>query len=95
DSAFFDKRSKFVHYHPRTLILNNLEFDHADIFPDLAAIQRQFHHLLRTVPSDGLIVCPSKVPALEQVFSQGCWTPVQHLDWQGQQSADQSGISWQ
>ncbi|MEC8860361.1 MAG: UDP-N-acetylmuramate:L-alanyl-gamma-D-glutamyl-meso-diaminopimelate ligase [Pseudomonadota bacterium] len=95
DSAFFDKRSKFVHYHPRTLILNNLEFDHADIFPDLAAIQRQFHHLLRTVPSDGLIVCPSDITALEQVFNQGCWTPVQYLNWQGQERADRSGIGWQ
>jgi UDP-N-acetylmuramate: L-alanyl-gamma-D-glutamyl-meso-diaminopimelate ligase len=59
DSAFFDKRSKFVHYHPRTAILNNLEFDHADIFPDLAAIERQFHHLVRTIPSEGLVIHPT------------------------------------
>lgn len=74
DSAFFDKRSKFVHYNPRTVILNNLEFDHADIFPDLAAIQRQFHHLVRTVPSQGLIIHPSGEAALDQVLAMGCWT---------------------
>lgn len=79
DTAFFDKRSKFVHYQPNTLIMNNLEFDHADIFPDLAAIQRQFHHVVRTVPSNGLILMPEKVPALEAVKQMGCWTPVQHL----------------
>jgi UDP-N-acetylmuramate: L-alanyl-gamma-D-glutamyl-meso-diaminopimelate ligase len=77
DSAFFDKRSKFVHYRPRTLILNNLEYDHADIFADLAAIQRQFHHLLRTVPSEGLILRPARDEAIDQVLSQGCWTPTQ------------------
>ncbi len=75
DSAFFDKRSKFVHYRPRTLILNNLEFDHADIFDDLAAIQRQFHHLLRTVPGNGLVVQPQDYPAIDEVLEQGCWTP--------------------
>jgi UDP-N-acetylmuramate: L-alanyl-gamma-D-glutamyl-meso-diaminopimelate ligase len=74
DSAFFDKRSKFVHYRPRTLILNNLEFDHADIFPDLAAIQRQFHHLVRTVPGSGRIVMPAGDPNLEAVINQGCWS---------------------
>ncbi len=77
DTAFFDKRSKFVHYHPRTLVINNLEFDHADIFADLAAIQTQFHHLIRTVPSQGLIITPSHHPAIEQVIRQGCWTPQQ------------------
>lgn len=77
DSAFFDKRSKFVHYRPRTAILNNLEFDHADIFPDLAAIERQFHHLLRTVPGEGLIVHPQAETALQRVVQMGCWTPVQ------------------
>ncbi|MBB3102128.1 UDP-N-acetylmuramate:L-alanyl-gamma-D-glutamyl-meso-diaminopimelate ligase [Azomonas macrocytogenes] len=77
DSAFFDKRSKFVHYRPRTAILNNLEFDHADIFPDLPAIERQFHHLVRTVPGDGLIIHPTTEPALVRVLSMGCWTPVQ------------------
>lgn len=77
DSAFFDKRSKFVHYRPRTAILNNLEFDHADIFPDLAAIERQFHHLVRTVPGEGLIVHPESESALKRVIGMGCWTPVQ------------------
>lgn len=79
DSAFFDKRSKFVHYRPRTAVLNNLEFDHADIFPDLAAIQRQFHHLVRTVPGSGLIIAPADEPALDEVLAQGCWTPVEFL----------------
>ena len=77
DSAFFDKRSKFVHYRPRTAILNNLEFDHADIFPDLAAIERQFHHLVRTVPACGLIIRPQGVAALDRVIAMGCWTPCQ------------------
>ena len=76
DSAFFDKRSKFVHYHPRTAILNNLEFDHADIFPDLASIERQFHHLVRTIPSEGLVIHPTTEQALERVIGMGCWTPV-------------------
>ncbi len=75
DSAFFDKRSKFVHYRPRTLVINNLEFDHADIFPDLEAIQRQFHHLVRTVPGNGLILTPAGDANVEQVLAQGCWTP--------------------
>ena len=85
DTAFFDKRSKFVHYRPRTLILNNLEFDHADIFPDLAAIQRQFHHLLRTVPGRGLIVANGQDPNLAEVLTMGCWTPVERFgigDWE-------------
>jgi UDP-N-acetylmuramate: L-alanyl-gamma-D-glutamyl-meso-diaminopimelate ligase len=77
DSAFFDKRSKFVHYRPRTAVLNNLEFDHADIFPDLAAIERQFHHLLRTVPGEGLVIYPAAEQALQRVVEMGCWTPVQ------------------
>lgn len=79
DTAFFDKRSKFVHYHPRTAILNNLEFDHADIFPDLAAIETQFHHLVRTVPSSGLIVSNARSAALGTVLKRGCWTPVEHF----------------
>ena len=79
DSAFFDKRSKFVHYRPRTAILNNLEFDHADIFPDLPAIERQFHHLVRTIPGEGLIIHPTTEPALKRVIEMGCWTPVQPL----------------
>ena len=77
DSAFFDKRSKFVHYRPRTAILNNLEYDHADIFPDLEAIERQFHHLVRTIPGEGLIVHPTTEQAIERVLGMGCWTPVQ------------------
>ncbi len=79
DSAFFDKRSKFVHYAPRTAILNNLEFDHADIFDDLAAIQRQFHHLVRTIPGQGRILMPADEPALDAVIAKGCWTPVERL----------------
>jgi len=77
DTAFFDKRSKFVHYRPRTLVLNNLEFDHADIFPDLAAIQTQFHHLVRTVPGNGLIVTNADDANLEAVLERGCWTPLE------------------
>lgn len=77
DTAFFDKRAKFVHYHPRTLVLNNLEFDHADIFPDLAAIQTQFHHLVRTVPGSGLIVSNADDASLDAVLQRGCWTPVE------------------
>lgn len=79
DTAFFDKRSKFVHYHPRTLILNNLEYDHADIFPDLAAIQRQFHHLVRTVPGEGLILSPAGDANMAEVLEMGCWTPVEEF----------------
>jgi len=75
DTAFFDKRSKFVHYGPRTAILNNLEFDHADIFASLSDIQRQFHHLVRTVPGSGLIVHPTGEAALDQTLAMGCWTP--------------------
>ncbi|OEE15195.1 UDP-N-acetylmuramate:L-alanyl-gamma-D-glutamyl-meso-diaminopimelate ligase [Vibrio cyclitrophicus ZF205] len=74
DSAFFDKRSKFVHYHPRTLVVNNLEFDHADIFDDLEAIKRQFHHLVRTVPSNGRIFSPEQDTAIQDVLARGCWS---------------------
>ena len=74
DTAFFDKRSKFVHYHPRTLILNNLEFDHADIFDDLNAIKRQFHHLLRIVPATGLVIHNAQDENLDQVLAMGCWS---------------------
>ncbi len=87
DSAFFDKRSKFVHYRPRTCILNNLEYDHADIFPDLEAIKTQFHHLVRTIPGQGLIITPHKEENIRSVLAQGCWTPVvktainQAADW--------------
>jgi UDP-N-acetylmuramate: L-alanyl-gamma-D-glutamyl-meso-diaminopimelate ligase len=76
DTAFFDKRSKFVHYHPRTAILNNLEFDHADIFDNLAAIERQFHHLVRTVPGSGRVVVNADEDSLQRVLDQGCWSGV-------------------
>ena len=79
DTAFFDKRSKFVHYRPRTVILNNLEYDHADIFPDLAAIETQFHHLVRTVPGNGLIVANGREESLDRVFARGLWTPVERF----------------
>jgi UDP-N-acetylmuramate: L-alanyl-gamma-D-glutamyl-meso-diaminopimelate ligase len=79
DTAFFDKRAKFVHYRPRTLILNNLEYDHADIYPDLAAIERQFQHLLRTVPGGGRILCRAGQASLERVLAAGCWTPVERF----------------
>jgi UDP-N-acetylmuramate: L-alanyl-gamma-D-glutamyl-meso-diaminopimelate ligase len=75
DSAFFDKRSKFVHYRPRTAVLNNLEYDHADIFPDLDAIKKQFHHLVRTVPGEGLIISPAADANINEVLAMGCWTP--------------------
>lgn len=83
DSAFFDKRSKFVHYHPRTLVLNNLEFDHADIFDDLAAIEKQFHHLVRTVPGTGRIISPASEQALERVLEKGCWSELEKSGEQG------------
>ena len=76
DTSYFDRRSKFVHYRPRTLIVNNLEYDHADIFPDIKAIQQQFHLLLRTVPSGGLILAPSEDDDVNEVLHQGCWAPV-------------------
>ncbi len=79
DSAFFDKRSKFIHYQPRTLILNNLEYDHADIFPDLAAIQTQFKHLVRTVPNMGKIIYPACDAALQEVMASGCWSHSQTI----------------
>lgn len=74
DTAFFDKRSKFVHYHARTAILNNLEFDHADIFPDVAAIETQFHHFVRTVPGNGRLIVNAREPALKRVLERGCWS---------------------
>ncbi|MFN5703460.1 MAG: UDP-N-acetylmuramate:L-alanyl-gamma-D-glutamyl-meso-diaminopimelate ligase, partial [Gammaproteobacteria bacterium] len=79
DTAFFDKRSKFVHYGPRVAILNTLEFDHADIFPDLAAIQRQFHHLIRIVPGEGRLIVNGEDAALAEVLAMGCWTPVERF----------------
>ena len=79
DTAFFDKRSKFVHYRPKTAILGNLEFDHADIFADLAAIERQFHHFVRTIPEAGRILVDGRSEALKRVLAQGCWTPVEEV----------------
>ncbi|MEQ8857184.1 MAG: UDP-N-acetylmuramate:L-alanyl-gamma-D-glutamyl-meso-diaminopimelate ligase [Pseudomonadales bacterium] len=79
DTSYFDRRSKFVHYRPRTLIVNNLELDHADIFPDLAAIQTQFNHLLRTVPGGGLVVAPTDDDAVNEVLAMGCWTPIERF----------------
>lgn len=98
DSAFFDKRSKFVHYRPRTAILNNLEYDHADIFPDIAAIQRQFHHLIRIIPSEGRIIMPANDEYLQQTLDMGCWTPVERFaisadDPSGSQAGDEA--DWQ
>ncbi len=93
DTAFFDKRSKFVHYHPRTAILNNLEFDHADIFPDLAAIETQFHHLVRTVPGNGLVVSNGREESLARVIQRGCWTPVE-LFGASTPSPSGGGLGW-
>ena len=90
DTAFFDKRSKFVHYRPRTAVLNNLEYDHADIFPDLAAIQTQFHHLVRTVPGEGLVVANGQAEPLREVIDKGCWTPV---EWFGNPEGWQIGAA--
>ncbi len=89
DTAFFDKRSKFVHYRPHVAILNNLEFEHADIFPNLAAIQRQFHHLVRTIPGNGRLIVNAEDRALAEVLAMGCWTPVETFgikrgDWRAQ-----------
>jgi len=100
DTAFFDKRSKFVHYRPRTLVINNLEFDHADIFDDLAAIQRQFHHVVRCVPGAGQIVYRHGVQAIEETLAMGCWTPVTSFgigeasaaDWRAQLLAEDGSV---
>jgi len=89
DTAFFDKRSKFVHYRPRTLVINNLEFDHGDIFNELSDIQRQFHHLIRMVPSNGLILSPNNEPAINDTLAQGCWTPTEFSF-----STDKSTSGW-
>lgn len=92
DTAFFDKRSKFVHYRPRTAVLNNLEFDHADIFDDLAAIERQFHHLLRTVPASGRVVVNATEDSLQRVLAQGCWSELARFgaggEWQAEGTHD-------
>jgi UDP-N-acetylmuramate: L-alanyl-gamma-D-glutamyl-meso-diaminopimelate ligase len=90
DTAFFDKRSKFVHYAPRTAVLNNLEYDHADIFPDLAAIETQFHHLVRTVPGNGLVVANGAETALDRVLARGAWTPVERFGGSGAWQAGES-----
>jgi len=95
DTAFFDKRSKFLHYHARTVILNNLEYDHADIFPDLAAIQNQFHHLVRTVPRQGLIIYPEADDNVRAVLDKGCWTPTEVIGqagWRAQVLQADGGI---
>ncbi len=98
DTSYFDRRSKFVHYRPRTLILNNLEFDHADIFPDIEAIGTQFHHLLRTVPGGGLVIAPSNDEHLHEVLAQGVWTPVSRVGEQpvpnNRRAATESGELW-
>jgi UDP-N-acetylmuramate: L-alanyl-gamma-D-glutamyl-meso-diaminopimelate ligase len=92
DTAFFDKRSKFVHFRPKTAILNNLEFDHADIFSDLAVIEQQFHYFIRVIPGNGLVISNGKEESLERVLAKGCWTPVERVGiangWQANSSAD-------
>jgi UDP-N-acetylmuramate: L-alanyl-gamma-D-glutamyl-meso-diaminopimelate ligase len=88
DTAFFDKRSKFVHYRPRIAVLNNLEYDHADIFPDVAAIQRQFHHLVRIVPAGGRLVVNGEDERLAEVLAMGCWTPVERF------AIDRADVEW-
>ncbi len=100
DTAFFDKRSKFVHYRPRTAILNNLEYDHADIFPDLAAIETQFHHLVRTIPGNGRIVVNGREASLQRVLARGCWSGVENFGvadgWSvGAVHADGFDVLWQ
>jgi UDP-N-acetylmuramate: L-alanyl-gamma-D-glutamyl-meso-diaminopimelate ligase len=93
DTAFFDKRSKFVHYRPKTAILNNLEFDHADIFADLAAIETQFHHFVRTIPQSGLILSNAGEAALERVLNKGCWTAVERFGLSDGWNARETGAS--
>ncbi len=98
DTAFFDKRSKFVHYRPLVAILNNLEYDHADIFPDVAAIQRQFHHLVRTVPGRGRLIVNGHDAHLREVLAMGCWTPVERFgfdpafEWSARKLADDGSV---
>ena len=92
DTAFFDKRSKFVHYRPTVAILNNLEFDHADIFPDLAAIQRQFHHLVRIVPGRGRLIVNGEDGAIREVLAMGAWTPVESFGIDGDH--DWIAVGW-
>ena len=89
DTSFFDRRSKFVHYRPKTLVINNIEYDHADIFPSIQAIQDQFHLLIRSIPSNGLIITPEDDRNVSEVLKAGCWTPIQHVT--ATQSRNQSG----
>ena len=91
DTAFFDKRSKFVHYHPRTLVINNLEYDHADIFPDLDAIKTQFHHLMRMIPSEGLVITNGEESSVQDVIDRGCWTPLEKFSSADSSSAENTG----
>lgn len=97
DTAFFDKRSKFVHYHPRTVVLNNLEYDHADIFPNIQAIKTQFYHLLRMIPSEGLVISNQQEQHLDDVIDMGCWTPIEHFDGRSTQTekTETSHQAWQ
>ncbi|HET7031983.1 MAG TPA: UDP-N-acetylmuramate:L-alanyl-gamma-D-glutamyl-meso-diaminopimelate ligase, partial [Casimicrobiaceae bacterium] len=95
DTAFFDKRSKFVHYRPRTAVLNNLEYDHADIFPDVAAIETQFHHLVRTVPPSGRLVVNGEEASLARVLARGCWSEVERFAGAEFVAADRSSPAWQ
>ena len=90
DTAFFDKRSKFIHYRARTIILNNLEFDHADIFDDLKDIEKQFSHVVRTIPQNGLIIRPQDSEAIDRVIEKGVWTPVESFSAVNQSSSDWS-----
>jgi UDP-N-acetylmuramate: L-alanyl-gamma-D-glutamyl-meso-diaminopimelate ligase len=92
DTAFFDKRSKFVHYQPRTAVLNNLEFDHADIFADLAAIETQFHHFVRTIPGQGRIIVNGSDAALARVLARGAWSPIERFD--TSPSAAEPRVEW-
>lgn len=96
DSAFFDKRSKFVHYRPRTTIINNLEFDHADIFDSITDIQKQFHHLVRIVPSNGMIISPRNLTTVEEVLDKGCWSEQQTFSVNDKNACiDESNLDWQ
>jgi UDP-N-acetylmuramate: L-alanyl-gamma-D-glutamyl-meso-diaminopimelate ligase len=94
DTAFFDKRAKFVHYRPRTLVLNNLEYDHADIYPSLDAIEMQFHHLVRTVAGNGKLIVNQGEPALARVLDRGCWTPVEYFGGNGGWRAIPASPDW-
>lgn len=94
DTAFFDKRSKFVHYQPRTAVLNNLEFDHADIFENLAAIQRQFHHLVRIIPSQGRIIAPVTDNNIRDVLAMGCWSDVEYFGEADENASDDQELQW-